>query len=93
MELPIVVRVNGVRIRTLRIRQQLGEDNHPTGKTELVIVDPVIGAFAIDERFDVEIKDVFSPPRRAVEGWRRVTPDQLLEMLAAKFNVGGSVTG
>lgn len=86
------VRVNGVPIRQLRLRG-------PESDTKLVIVDPVIGAFEIDDRdqrFHVEVLDLDIPSdHRCIlpnGGWNHITVRALIAMLGEATN-GDSETG
>jgi hypothetical protein len=55
---PVVFRVNGFRVTRARVR--LGERG-----SELVIADPLLGEFQIDESFTLELLELLSPPRFA----------------------------
>jgi hypothetical protein len=77
----VQVRVNGVVIRHVRLR---GPENSP----ELVIVDPVIGAFAVDDRdqrFKIEVLDLDIPVAARANlpngGWRDVSARALITIL------------
>ncbi len=86
MKAALVVRVNGVIIRRVKIREFLSEGN-PTGEQELVIYDPMVGSFAVDESFTFEVKDLALPDvvRQTLpnDGWQPVTLPELLSMLSA----------
>ncbi len=86
MKAALVVRVNGVIIRRVKIREFLSEGKR-TGEQELVIYDPLVGGFAVDEGFAFEVKDLALPEvvRQALpnDGWQPVTLPELLRMLSA----------
>src|SRR5512146_988939 len=81
---PLVVRVNGVVVRRVKVREYVW-DGKPTGEQELIIFDPVIGSFPVDESFFFEVKYlVAAEPVQATpanDGWQRVTLPELLELL------------
>lgn len=77
----VQIRVNGVLINQVRLR---GLKSDP----RLVIVDPVIGAFEIDDgdnRFQVEVLDLNLPPEaRAADpngGWKPISVQALIALL------------
>ncbi len=86
MKAALVVRVNGMIIRRVKIREYIS-DGKPTGEQELVICDPLVGCFAVDDTFSFEVKDLALPEvvRQALpnEGWQAVTLPELLSMLSA----------
>jgi hypothetical protein len=74
--------VNGVPIGQVRLRG-------PECDRKLVIVDPVIGAFAIDDRdqhFQIEVLDLDIPVEARTNlpngGWRNVSVRALIGMLS-----------
>jgi hypothetical protein len=74
----VALRVNGVRIANARVhRSQKG--------WELVIADPLIGEFVIDESFTVELLEHVHPheirSRLPNGGWRRVSLRILIALL------------
>ena len=64
------LRVNGLRVTTARLRLR---EKGP----ELVITDPRLGEFAVDESFTLELLDLRIPPemrnRLPHGGWRKVS--------------------
>lgn len=86
MKAPLVVRVNGVVVRRVKVREYVW-DGHPTGEQDLIIFDPVIGSFSVDDSFVFEVRDlsVPEPERHSLpnEGWQRVTLRELLQLLTA----------
>lgn len=96
MKPALAVRVNGVVIRRVKIREYIS-GGQPTGEQELVVFDPTVGSFAVDDRFIFEVKDLSIPAdlRDSLpnEGWRAVKLNALIEMLAAaesERQIGGS---
>jgi len=77
-ERKIALRVNGLRVTKARVRR--GE-NGP----ELIITDPILGDFAIDERFTLELLELLFPPvmrqRLPNGGWRKVSLRILIRLL------------
>jgi hypothetical protein len=74
----VALRVNGVRVTNARVRRS---QEGP----ELVIADPLIGEFVIDESFTLELLELLHPPemrsRLSNGGWRRVSQRILIAML------------
>ena len=72
------LRVNGLRVTRARVRR--GEKG-----AELIITDPLLGDFAIDERFTLELLELLLPPemrqRLPNGGWRRVSLRILMGLL------------
>ncbi len=87
MKPALAVRVNGVVIRRVKIREYIC-GGQPTGEHELVIFDPVLGSFAVDDSFVFEIKDLNLPAEAHAaqpnEGWHPVKLKELIETLAAE---------
>ncbi len=87
MKPALAVRVNGVVIRRVKIREYIC-GGQPTGEHELVIFDPMLGSFAVDDSFLFEIKDLNAPPEERDsppnEGWRPVKLNELIQQLAAE---------
>jgi len=77
-ERKIALRVNGLRVTNVWVR--CGE-NGP----ELTITVPLLGDFAIDESFTLELLELLSPPamRRRLPngGWRKVSLRMLIALL------------
>jgi hypothetical protein len=77
-ERKIALRVNGLRVTKARIRRgQKGP--------ELIITDPLLGDFAIDDSFTLELLKLLCPPemRRRLPngGWRKVSLRILIRLL------------
>jgi hypothetical protein len=76
----IALRVNGVRTTNARVRR---------GKKglELVIADPIIGEFVVDENFSLQLLDLLHPHeirrRLSNDGWRRVSMRILIALLGS----------
>jgi len=74
----VALRVNGVRTANARVRRV------QTG-LELVITDPRLGEFAVDENFTLELLELLHPHeiRRNLpnDGWRRVSLRILIALL------------
>jgi hypothetical protein len=74
----VALRVNGRHVTEATLRRKEKEP-------ELVIVDPFIGEFAIDENFTLEILELIHPHeiRRSLPngGWRRVSVRMLIALL------------
>jgi hypothetical protein len=72
------LRVNGLRVTTARLRR--GEKG-----PELVITDPHLGEFAVDESFTLELLDLRKPhemrSRLPNGGWRKVSLRILILLL------------
>jgi hypothetical protein len=66
----VALRVNGLRVTKARVRR--GEQG-----PELIITDPILGDFAIDERFTLELLELLVSPamrqRLPNDGWRTVS--------------------
>lgn len=70
----LYLRVNGIDIANLKIRRRM-TSGVPIGERELVIEDPMLGKFAIDDSFVIEI----STDRRSK--WKSVSVGNFLAML------------
>jgi hypothetical protein len=74
----VALRVNGFRVTKARVRWA------ETGP-ELIITDPLLGDFAIDESFTLELLELLFPPemrqRLPNGGWRRVGVRILIALL------------
>ncbi len=92
----LVVRVNGVVIRRVKIREYIS-GGQPTGEQELIIFDPVVGSFVVDDSFQFEVKDLAVESvghTHPDEGWRKVPLTELLRLLTACHDEKqGSVQG
>ncbi len=86
MKAALVVRVNGVVIRRVKIREYIS-GGRPTGERELIIFDPVLGSFVVDDSFEFEVKDLAVPEvvRRSMadDGWQKVSLRELMRLLSA----------
>lgn len=71
-----LLRVNGLAITAVRLRPR-GE----RGRFEIVIEDPTFGAFALTRACSVEYLDLAIPKDDPGRGWRRVTYDELVEII------------
>lgn len=70
----LYLRVNGINITSLKVRRKM-VSGAPVGDRELVIEDPVLGKFAIDDSFIIEV----STDRRSK--WKTVSVGNFLAML------------
>jgi hypothetical protein len=74
----IALRVNGLRVKKARIR--CGQKG-----PELIITDPLLGDFAIDDSFTLELLELLCPPemrqRLPNGGWRKVSLRILIRLL------------
>ena len=74
----VALRVNGVRVNQVRIRRG-------TKVSTLVITDPVVGEFAVDNNFKLELLELLHPGeiRRSLPngGWRKVSLRILIALL------------
>ncbi len=86
MKAALVVRVNGVVIRRVKIREYIS-GGQPTGEQELIIFDPLLGSFVVDDSFHFEVKDLAVPEivRRTMpdDGWQKISLRELLRLLTA----------
>lgn len=77
-ERKIALRVNGLRVTKARVRR--GEKG-----PELIITDQLLGDFAIDDSFTLELLELLFPPamRRRLPngGWRKVSLRILMGLL------------
>ena len=80
-ERKVALRVNGLRVTKARVRR--GEKG-----PELIITDPLLGDFAIDERFTLELLELLFPPemrqRLPNGGWRKVSLRILIALLRCR---------
>jgi hypothetical protein len=78
VERKVALRVNGLRVTKARVRR--GEKG-----PELIITDPVLGDFAIDDSFTLELLELLLPPemrqRLPNGGWRKVSLRILIRLL------------
>jgi hypothetical protein len=74
----VALRVNGLRVTKARVRR--GEQG-----PELIITDPILGDFAVDERFTFELLELLVSPemrqRLPNDGWRKVSLWILIALL------------
>lgn len=93
MATQVQVRVNGIQISRMRVRRKL-VNGVPAGDFELVIEDPILGMFAIDDNQDIpygassfllEVKDMTIPAaernRMPSKGWKKINEEDLLNTL------------
>jgi hypothetical protein len=77
----VVLRVNGLRVTKARVRRA---EKGP----ELIITDPVLGDFAIDESFTLELLELLFPPemrqRLPNGGWRKVSLRILIALVRCR---------
>ena len=72
----LYLRVNEVEIDSLKVRRKMVSGS-PTGDWEIVIEDPILGRFSIDDSFALESR---SDRRRK---WKPSSIAQLLEMIGS----------
>lgn len=72
------VRVNGIVITSLKIRRELRNGAY-TGKNEIVIHDPLLGALPLDNEFEIDIKNLEVDPEKRT--WQRVDIEELYQSL------------
>ena len=72
----LYLRVNDIEIDSLKIRRKMVSGS-PTGEQEVVIEDPVLGKFAIDDSFIIETRS----DRR--KKWQSSSIAKLLEMISS----------
>lgn len=74
----VALRVNGVLVTTARVCR--GERG-----LELIITDPLLGEFAVEEDFSLELLELLVPPevrdRLPNGGWRKVRLQILIALL------------
>ncbi len=77
-ERKVALRVNGLRVTKARVRRG---QKWP----ELIITDPILGDFAIDDSFTLELLELLFPPemrhRLPNGGWRKVSLRILIALL------------
>ena len=80
-DVPLAVRVNGIRIWKIRLRRKASD-----WTPEVLVVDPVLGPFAIDDRFAIEVRSLAGASGlAAIAGeshWRPVSSNQLFNLLS-----------
>lgn len=69
------IRVNGILITKLTLRREM-KSGYPDGPYQVVITDPVLGPFAINDTFEIELKEGRGK-------WRKVFANELLTTLNA----------
>lgn len=72
----LYLRVNGIDIDSLKVRRKMVA-GAPIGELEIVIEDPVLGKFSIDDSFELETR---SDRRRK---WSLTSVYNLLEMIGS----------
>jgi len=76
----VALRVNGCRVADARVRRS------QSGR-ELVIAAPLLGEFAVDENFSLELLELLHPRdilrRLPNDGWRKVSMRMLIALLGS----------
>jgi hypothetical protein len=74
----VALRVNGLRVSEARV-------SHGKKVSKLIITDPLLGEFPIDERFTLELLELLHPPEIRLRlpngGWRKVSLRILIALL------------
>ena len=74
----VALRVNGLRVTEARI-------SHGGNVSKLIITDPLLGEFAVDDRFTFELLELLHPQeirlRLPNRGWRKVSLHILIALL------------
>jgi hypothetical protein len=74
----VALRVNGFRATEARVC-------HRGKGQELIITDPIMGKFAVDDSFTLELLELLHPPEMRARlpnvGWRRVSLRILIALL------------
>ncbi len=82
VERKIALRVNGLRVSKARVRRR---EKRP----KLVITDPLLGDFAVDDSFTLELLELLFPPemrhRLPNGGWRKVSLRILMGLLRCEL--------
>jgi hypothetical protein len=77
----VALRVNGMRVSEAKVRRR-------KTLSELIITDPIVGEFAVDDKSTLELLELLHPPeirmRLPNRGWRRVS----LRILTALLRSG-----
>ena len=77
-ERKVALRVNGLEVTKARVRR--GEKG-----SELIITDSLLGDFAVDDSFTLELLELLFPPemrqRLPNGGWRKVSLKTLIALL------------
>jgi len=73
-DFPCEFLLNGVSIKSAKIRQSAGSE----GDFDVVVTDPLVGAFALHSGFDIDVHE-------ANAGWRRVTVEELKGFLRSRY--------
>jgi len=77
----VALRVNGLRVSKASVRRR---EKRP----ELVITDPLLGDFAVDDTFTLELLELLFPPvmrqRLPNGGWRKVSLRILIGLLQCR---------
>ena len=72
----INLRVNGVPVEHVSLRFQI-VDGYPGGPKEIVINDPILGQFHLDDAFAIEVQEGEGP-------WRPQTAQALITLIEAR---------
>ena len=74
----VALRVNGVTVKQARVQRG-------NKVSKLIITDPLLGEFAVDDRFAFELLELLHPPeirpRLPNGGWRKVSLRVLVALL------------
>jgi len=73
-DFPCEFLLNGVSMKSAKIRQPAGSE----GDFEVVVTDPLLGAFALHSGFDIDVHE-------ADAGWRRVSLEELKGFLRSRY--------
>ena len=66
--------LNGVSIRTVRVRQGA----EPAGNFDVIVIDPMLGPFALHSGFEIDVPEPNS-------NWRRVSLEELKGILKSRY--------
>jgi hypothetical protein len=74
----VALRVNGLRVSEARI-------SYGKKVSKLIITDPLLGEFAVDDRFKFELLELLHPPEIRLRlpngGWRKLSLRILIALL------------
>ena len=74
------LRVNGILISSYSVRNSMLQ-GRPEGAPEIVIIDPALGSFSIDNSFLIEIQDTSIPPSKTKNRpWETVSMAELVKL-------------
>jgi hypothetical protein len=76
----VALRVNGLRVTKARVRRR-------EKMSKLIITGPLLGEFAVDDNFTLELLELLHPPeirpRLPNGGWRKVSLRVLIALLGS----------